>query len=152
MAVQKYDVARPAAAGGGFEVRYWSPYPAPGRVLYVEGMVETCGWSRKSSPADPRSPFIPAMLAGVALDPAREHHPDLIVLDLHLPEMPGEQLLTLLRAEPATRDIPVVVLSADATGHHIDQLRATGVAAYLTKPIAVRDLLRTLDEQLDPTT
>jgi CheY-like chemotaxis protein len=62
--------------------------------------------------------------------------------------MPGEQLLALLRAEPATGDIPVVVLSADATQHHMEQLRAAGVAAYLTKPIAVRELLRTFDRLL----
>jgi DNA-binding NarL/FixJ family response regulator len=68
---------------------------------------------------------------------------------MHLPDMPGEQLLALLRAEPATHTIPVVVLSADATQHHIDQLHAAGVTAYLTKPIAVRDLLRALDQVLD---
>ncbi len=63
--------------------------------------------------------------------------------------MPGEALLGLLRAEPSTHDIPVVVLSADATQHHIDQLHASGVAAYLTKPIIIRNLLDTLDSLLD---
>ncbi len=63
--------------------------------------------------------------------------------------MPGEQLLSLLRADPSTRDIPVVVLSADATQHHIDQLHAAGVAGHLPKPIAVRELLHTLDGLLD---
>jgi CheY-like chemotaxis protein len=97
----------------------------------------------------PSVTLIPAMLGGVALELAREHHPDLVLLDLHLPDMPGEQLLTLLRAEPGTRDTPIVVLSADATQHHIDRLHAAGVAAYLTKPITVRELLRTLDNLLD---
>ncbi|HEY0000754.1 MAG TPA: response regulator [Actinoplanes sp.] len=86
--------------------------------------------------------------AGVALELARELRPDLILLDLHLPDMPGEELLPLLRAEPGSRDVPVVALSADATAHHMNRLRAAGVAAYLTKPVAVGDLLVTLDRLL----
>jgi signal transduction histidine kinase/CheY-like chemotaxis protein len=124
-------------------------YPSPKRVLYVEDMVENVRLVEGILAHRPAITLIPAMLAGVALDLAREHRPDVILLDLHLPDMPGEQLLALLHAESATCDIPVVVLSADATQHHIDQLHAAGVAAYLTKPIAVRDLLHTLDALLD---
>jgi CheY-like chemotaxis protein len=124
-------------------------YPVPRRVLYVEDMVENVRLVEEILTHRPSVTLIPAMLAGVALELAREHRPDLVLLDLHLPDMPGEQLLTLLRAEDVTRDIPVVVLSADATRHHIDALLAAGVDAYLTKPIAVRDLLTTLDQILD---
>jgi signal transduction histidine kinase/ActR/RegA family two-component response regulator len=124
-------------------------YPSPKRVLYVEDMVENVRLVEQILTRRPSVILIPAMLAGVALDLAREHHPDLVLLDLHLPDMPGEQLITLMRAEPDIRDIPVVVLSADATQHHIDRLHTAGVAAYLTKPIAVRELLRTLDGLLD---
>jgi len=124
-------------------------YPVPRRVLYVEDMVENVRLVEGILAHRPSISLIPAMLAGLALDLAREHLPDLILLDLHLPDMPGERLLQLLHADPATRDIPVVVLSADATTHHIDQLIAAGVVAYLTKPIGVRDLLTTLDRLLD---
>jgi DNA-binding response OmpR family regulator len=48
----------------------------------------------------------------------------------------------------ATRNVPVVVLSADATGPHIDRLLAQGAAAYLTKPIGVHELLRVVDHVL----
>jgi len=85
------------------------------------------------------------MLAGVALDLARQHRPDLILLDLRLPDMPGEDVKHQLRTDPATRNIPIVILSAYASKKHIDQLLATGATAYLTKPIRVRDLLQTLD-------
>jgi signal transduction histidine kinase/CheY-like chemotaxis protein len=124
-------------------------YPARRRVLYVEDMAENVRLVEQILSRRPSITLIPAMLAGVALDLARERRPDLVLLDLHLPDMPGEQLLGLLRAEPGTRDIPVVVLSADATQHHIDRLRVAGISAYLTKPIAVRELLRTLDGLLD---
>jgi CheY-like chemotaxis protein len=96
----------------------------------------------------PSVTLIPAMLAGVALDLARQHHPDLVLLDLHLPDMPGEEVLRRLRADPATRGVPVVILSADATKHHITELLAAGADAYLTKPISVRALLQTIDQTL----
>ncbi|WP_327002771.1 ATP-binding protein [Dactylosporangium sp. NBC_01737] len=145
--------ASPATSGSGNEqdtaLLALRGYPGPRRVLYVEDMVENVRLVEQILTRRPGITLIPAMLAGVALDLAREHRPDLVLLDLHLPDMPGEHVLTQLRAEPATRDIPVVVLSADATQHHIDQLHATGATAYLTKPIAVRDLLATLDRLLD---
>ena len=50
----------------------------------------------------------------LGLDLAGQHHPDLILLDLHLPDMPGEAVLRRLWASPVTADIPVAILSADA--------------------------------------
>jgi CheY-like chemotaxis protein len=72
----------------------------------------------------------------------------MILLDLRLPDMPGEEVLRRLRADARTRDIPVVILSADATRQRIDRLRADGVVDYLTKPTGVRSLLRTVDSAL----
>ena len=83
-----------------------------------------------------------------ALELARQHHPDLVLLDLHLPDMPGDEVLRRLRADPVTRGIPVVILSSDATRHHISELLAGGADAYLTKPISVRALLQTIDQTL----
>jgi len=82
-----------------------------------------------------------AMYGGLGLELAREHRPDLILLDLHLPDMLGTEVFDRLQADPATAGIPVVVVSADATPNQIERLRAAGVAAYLTKPIDVRELL-----------
>jgi signal transduction histidine kinase/CheY-like chemotaxis protein len=124
-------------------------YPSMKRVLYVEDVVENVRLVEQILAHRPSVTLDSAGFAGAALDLAREHRPDLVLLDLHLPDMPGEQLLGLLREVPGARDIPVVVLSADATQHHIDQLHAAGISAYLTKPIAVRELLRTLDALLD---
>jgi signal transduction histidine kinase/CheY-like chemotaxis protein len=66
---------------------------------------------------------------------ARDHHPDLIVLDLHLPDMPGLDVLTHLRA--GHPEIPVIVLTADATRAQADRVRRLGAADYLTKPLDV---------------
>jgi signal transduction histidine kinase/DNA-binding NarL/FixJ family response regulator len=120
-------------------------YPAAKTVLYVEDMVENLRLVEQVLKQRPSATLIPAMLAGVALDLARQHRPDLILLDLRLPDMPGRDVMQQLRTDPATRNIPIVILSANATPRHIDELLAAGATAYLTKPIRVRDLLRTLD-------
>ena len=123
-------------------------YPSVRTVLYVEDMVENIRLVEQILRQRPSVNLISAMLAGVALDLARQHHPDLVLLDLHLPDMPGEEVLARLRADPATAGTPVVVLSADATPDHIRRLMAAGADAYLTKPISVRALLQALDHAL----
>ncbi len=78
---------------------------------------------------------------------AREHHPDLILLDLHLPDTSGESVLHDLRADAATRDTPVVVVSADAAAvRRNEQLNADRANTYLTKPFNVTQFLKLLDE------
>ncbi len=79
---------------------------------------------------------------------ARQHHPDLILLDLHLPDVRGDEVLRRLQAHAETAGIPVVMLSADATPNQIQRLLAAGAEAYLTKPIDVYQLLRLLDEKM----
>jgi PAS domain S-box-containing protein len=86
-----------------------------------------------------------AMYGSLGLELAREHRPDLVLLDLHLPDMTGAQVLDALRADPDTADVPVVVVSADATPTQVRTLQAGGVLAYLTKPIDVHELLRVVE-------
>ena len=123
-------------------------YSHPRTVLYVEDMVENLQLVKHILRQRPSVSVIPAMLAGVALDLARQHHPDLILLDLQLPDMPGEDVLSLLQDDPACADIPVAVLSADTSRHRAALLTADGAAAYLAKPISVRSLLETVDSML----
>ena len=86
--------------------------------------------------------------AANGLSIARTERPDLILLDLHLPDLPGEEVLRLLWADPATRAIPIVVLSADATPGHVARLLAAGARAYLTKPLDIDGILRLVDDTL----
>jgi PAS domain S-box-containing protein len=88
---------------------------------------------------------ISAMRPMLGLDLAREHHPDLLLLDLHLPDMPGQDVLRRLRADPKTAGIPVAVLSADARPSLITHLLDQGARAFLTKPLDVKKLLALLD-------
>lgn len=74
--------------------------------------------------------------------------PGLILLDLHLPDVPGDEVLARLRLHPETREIPVVILSADATPGRIERLLAQGARAYLTKPFEIAELLALFDTTL----
>jgi CheY-like chemotaxis protein len=73
----------------------------------------------------------------LGIDLAHRHQPDLIILDLHLPDMHGRDVLARLEQDPVTAPIPVVIISADATPGQVNLLQASGAAAYLTKPIAI---------------
>jgi CheY-like chemotaxis protein len=86
------------------------------------------------------------MLGRLGIELARDHHPHLIFLDLHLPDMTGADVLAALRRDGATRAIPVVVLTADATRAEIDRLKRLGARSYETKPIGMRRLLEVVDE------
>ncbi|MGH8866799.1 MAG: PAS domain S-box protein [Actinomycetes bacterium] len=80
-----------------------------------------------------------------ALDLAHRHHPDLVLLDLHLPDMPGVDVLRGLRGDPLAAECPVYVVSADATAGQRRLLRGVGADGYLTKPLDVREFLALLD-------
>lgn len=77
--------------------------------------------------------------SGVAL--ARELRPDVILLDLHLPDMPGEQVLAALRGDEQLADTPVIIVSADASPAQARRLVAAGANGYLTKPFDIDQLL-----------
>ncbi len=92
--------------------------------------------------------LLSAMQGRRGLEMAREHRPDLILLDLHLPDIQGDEVLQHLRAEAETQNIPVVMLSADATPRQIERLLEAGAKAYLTKPLNVKQFMAVLDETL----
>jgi len=79
----------------------------------------------------------------------RARRPDLILLDMHLPDIDGMELLRHLKADPGTAGIPVVVVSADALASQIETAMAAGARQYLTKPVSVSQLLGVVDAVLD---
>jgi signal transduction histidine kinase len=125
-------------------------YGGPRRILYVEDLVANVELVTSILRLRPDVTLIPAMLGSLALELAQEHTPDLVLLDLHLPDMGGDEVLRRLRAAQATADVPVVVFSADATGRLTEELTAAGARAYLTKPIGVGKLLAAVDAFLVP--
>lgn len=84
----------------------------------------------------------------IGLRLAQQARPDLVLLDMHLPGEDGEQVLASLRADRRTADLPVAVVSADATPDRIARLEGAGVLAYLTKPLDVARFLEVVDDAL----
>jgi protein-histidine pros-kinase len=91
-----------------------------------------------------------ASQGSVGIEFARRYRPDMILLDLHLPDLRGEEVLRRLRADGETREIPVVVVSADTTRDVADRLIHEGARAFLTKPIDADVLLTVVDEVTRP--
>ena len=89
--------------------------------------------------------LIHAGLARLGLELIRAHQPDLVLLDLHLPDGSGSEVLAALKGDEATMHIPVVVLSADASQQQVNRLLAAGAAQYLTKPFDLVEVLALLD-------
>jgi CheY-like chemotaxis protein len=76
-----------------------------------------------------------------ALALARELHPSLAVLDVMMPRLTGTQVLEALRADPATRDLRVILLSARAQESDVERGLAAGADAYLAKPFQAPELI-----------
>ena len=115
------------------------------RILYIEDNLANLRLMQRILRKRPAMELMPAMQGGLGLDLARQHQPELILLDLHLPDMGGEEVLTSLQADPATQHIPVIVMSGDARPARVDRLREQGVHGYLSKPIDLGEFLDVID-------
>ena len=95
-------------------------------VVYIEDNLSNLKLIQRFLERVPNLHLIPAMQGSLGLDLVREHQPDLVLLDLNLPDMHGADVLESLRRDERTSTIPVVVISADATQRQIDRLMAGG--------------------------
>jgi CheY-like chemotaxis protein len=118
------------------------------KILYIEDNLSNLTLVEEILRDQPETELIGAMQGQLGLDLARKHSPDLILLDLHLPDLPGWEVLAQLRRDEATRHIPIVVISADATARQIERLLAAGAHAYLTKPLDVAQFLQVVEETI----
>jgi len=126
--------------GGASDVR--------GTVLYIEDNLSNLRLFERIVARRPGVTLLSAMQGSRGLELARDHRPHLIILDLHLPDVSGDEVLRKLLAGPGTKAIPVVILSADATPGQTSRLIEQGARAYLTKPLDVRQLLALIDDTL----
>jgi CheY-like chemotaxis protein len=122
---------------------------AAGTLLYIEDNLSNLRLVEQIFAGQPQIRLIPAMQGEVGFDLAKQHSPDLILLDLHLPDMPGEAVFERLRTHPVTREIPIVVLSADATERQIQRLLHAGAAGYLTKPLDIPRFLEVVRNNMN---
>lgn len=114
-------------------------------LLYIEDNIANVQLIEAVLGFRPGIQLMTAVQGGIGLELARKHVPNLILLDVHLPDMRGSEVLAALQADPMLQHIPVVVISADATKHQIGLLHDAGACEYLTKPIDVDQFLRLID-------
>lgn len=121
-------------------------------VLYIEDDAVNFKLVEQILENRPGLELMHATNAITGLQLARTHRPQLILLDLNLPDLHGSEVLRRLQQENATARIPVVVISADATPSQIERLLAAGARNYLTKPIGIQNFLAVVDEFVDAAT
>lgn len=118
--------ARPLIVVAEDEVRDWELY---GKILWYNGY-----------------DVLHARDGQEALDLVREHHPDLVILDLMMPKLSGIDVCRRLKRNPATENIPAIALSARARWEMGAEARAAGCTAYLEKPIGPLSVLHAVEE------
>jgi CheY-like chemotaxis protein len=116
------------------------------RVLYVEDSEPNFRLIESILEDRPGTDVAWAATAKKGLEMARTQNPQLVLLDLDLPEIHGSKVLAGLQAQPETAQTPVIVISADATPSQIERMLTAGARNYLTKPFEIRRFLCMFDE------
>ncbi len=118
------------------------------KVIYVEDNPSNIAFMEDLIEELPSVELVTAPTAEIGLELIHAHRPDVVIMDINLPGMSGFDAMQRLRASEETRDIPVIGLSAAALLKDTKRAKEAGFARYLTKPIKVDELTRTLEELL----
>jgi PAS domain S-box-containing protein len=140
-AAQPPTLTKQAAPQGGSQQR---------SVLYVEDNPANMELVEQLIARRPDLKLLGAYDGAQGLAIARRELPDVIMLDLHLPDMSGMDVLQFLRADPSTRHVPVLAVSANAMPEDIRDGMAAGFVRYLAKPVRLDELMQALDLALEP--
>jgi signal transduction histidine kinase len=142
-----------APQNAGVAARSAPPAPTAGtremRVLYIEDNAINRAVMQAFFDSQPAWRLLLAEDGQSGLRMAREALPDTILLDLHLPDCNGHDVLLALRADPATAGIRVIALSADARPEERERGLRAGLAAYLTKPVVFAELIAALEKSAE---
>ncbi len=130
-----------------------SPRRPPGDVttatlLYIEDNIGNVRLIERLLQHRPKVRLLSSLQGSLGVELAQQHHPDLILLDVHLPDLSGFEVLERLSADGRTSSIPVIMLSADASQEQIKRFTDAGVKDYLTKPLDLEYFLTLLDSYL----
>ncbi|HEY5437592.1 MAG TPA: PAS domain S-box protein [Acidimicrobiales bacterium] len=117
-------------------------------VLYIEDDLANVQLVERLLLQRPNIRLLTSLQGGLGIELAQQHRPELILLDVHLADVHGYDVLQHLREDSRTIDIPVVVLSADATAWQRRRFRNAGVYDYLSKPLDLQQLLDVIDQHL----
>jgi signal transduction histidine kinase/response regulator RpfG family c-di-GMP phosphodiesterase len=116
-----------------------------GTILYIEDNFSNISLVEQILSRYPGVRLLKARDGKTGLELATKQTPDWILLDLHLPDMGGEEVMHALQQDRRTQEIPVTILSADATPGQVNRLKAAGAREYLTKPLDVMQVIALLE-------
>lgn len=154
----KFSVELPVAAAGSFEADIGLlleesleavEATRTHKVLYIEDQLSNLRLIERVFDKRPRVSLVAAMQGQLGIEIARQDPPSMILLDMNLPDISGDEVLKRLRQDPRTQFVPVVIVSADATEMTTKRMLAAGALDYLTKPVDVTRLLELVDAQLE---
>ncbi len=117
-------------------------------ILYIEDHISNLTLLQRIMERRSKIKFLTATNGADGLKVAREKRPDLILLDLYLPDFSGDEVLWQLRQMKETAEIPVLMISADATKGQAERLLAAGAQGYLTKPLDLPKFLEAIEVAL----
>jgi signal transduction histidine kinase/ActR/RegA family two-component response regulator len=143
----------PAHAAGGESIQAMN-HPASSRrwdVLCIEDNPANLRLIERILSRRDDVRMLSASAPKLGLELAVAHQPALILLDINLPDMDGFDVMKCLRESEATRNIPVVAISANAMPKDLERGKAAGFTDYLTKPLNIEQFLRTVNHILDVT-
>jgi PAS domain S-box-containing protein len=138
-----------AGKRGELENTATQSYSKNGTILYIEDNISNIELIEQILEAQRSNiRLITNMTGRQTVQLALEYAPDLILLDLNLPDIHGSEVLENLQANPKTKNIPVVVVSADAMPQQLAKLLKSGARNYITKPLHIADFLKIVDEYI----
>ncbi len=118
------------------------------RVLCIDDNPANVTLISKLLQMHPHIELMTSLSPELAIDLARVHQPELILLDINMPGLSGYQVLEQLQADPYLKSVPVIALTANAMPRDAARGRAAGFADYLTKPLDVAQFLQTVERYL----
>jgi DNA-binding response OmpR family regulator len=121
------------------------PPPEKPTVLYIEHDAATVRFVDLLLGQRPELKLLSAARGDVGLELAQQHQPAVILLDVHLPDVDGTDLLAAIRRDPVICRTPVIVLSAEHDRHFAAQMLAAGAQAFLPKPLDLAEFFAALD-------
>jgi CheY-like chemotaxis protein len=117
-------------------------------ALYIEDNVDNLALVQRIVAEIPAIKLISAPRAKPGIELAKAHRPNIVLMDINMPEMDGFQALKQLQALDETSKIPVIAVSANAMEKDIEKAKQAGFSNYITKPIEVQDFIAVISKAL----
>ncbi len=127
-------------------------FPQTGTIFYIEDNISNIELIEQIITSHrPNIKLLYNKSGNQAIELCRKYKPDLVLLDLNLPDKHGSEILKLILDDDEIKHIPVVIISADAMPQQLDKLLRIGAKKYLTKPLNIVEFLNVVDKYLTVT-